>query len=98
VPFAFSLDDYDDELCDAPTLFLPLVDSPNHSLFPHGWNICGLLLQYDDNGPEAGKVFQRVGFAVISDADGDVARSGYHVDEWISPPWGEEDLEVVVIV
>ncbi|KAF2662094.1 HET-domain-containing protein [Lophiostoma macrostomum CBS 122681] len=98
VPDDVSLDDCDGDWTDDQTFFLPLVESPDYSTWHSECSVCGLLLQFHWRGLETRRVFQRVGFAVISKADGNVAGSGYHIDEWAAPPWREEDLEVIISV
>jgi hypothetical protein len=95
--FAFSLDDFRHDYWDKRTFFLPIVESPNYTLYDH-LNICGLLLQIAGGDVGRGRVFQRVGFAVVAKVDGSVALADHRVDNWTSPPWPEEELEVVVIL
>jgi hypothetical protein len=95
--YTFSLDDSGDHFHDRDTFFIPLADSPNFSGYKN-FTICGLLLQAVEGGVGLQRAFQRVGFAVISNVDGNVADSGYHLENWIPPPWPEEVLQHVVIV
>jgi hypothetical protein len=69
--FSFSLDDCGNYFHGADTFFIPLVESSGLSTH-EGDMICGLLLQAEGGMGRQG-TFQRVGFAVVSHVDGDVA-------------------------
>jgi hypothetical protein len=95
---AFSLDRNDDSVFNNRTFFLPLVESLDYMLYDDSLTICGLLLQFADCVMSETAVFRRVGFTVISNANGTVGRTSHRILNWTSPPWSEEDLGTIVIV
>lgn len=102
VAYTFSLDecygDGDDDWLTDPVYFLPLAEAPRYTSWDNELTICGLLLERYRNEHIARRLFQRVGFVVVSITDGNVAGSDYFVDEWKPPPWRAEELELVVVV
>lgn len=77
--YMFSLDDCGDHFYDKNTFFIPLVDSSNFSMYKE-LTIYGLFLQAVEGGTGRQGPFQRVGFAVASNVDGNVAHSGCHLE------------------
>lgn len=94
--WAFSLDDCGDEYHTNNTYFVSLAESPD------AWRvkrlrICGILVQDAKQNQTTETVFQRVGFAIVAPDDGDIAGTGIKLDNWVVPPWREDQLQVITI-
>jgi hypothetical protein len=76
--------------------FLPLSKSPDASRSPN-LTICGIIIKRLEP-PENSNQYKRIGFAITNKDDGNIANSGWYLDNWISPPWPEtmkREIEIV---
>lgn len=95
--WAFSLDDCGEEYYANNTYFIPLAESPDASRV-QTLTICGLLVQYAEQDQTAEEALQRVGFAIVSSMDGDIAGTGWHLKNWVPPPWREDQMRTLTII
>ena len=93
--WALSLDDITtrDSVGLTDTFFLPLIQSSDASE-KRNLTICGIFVQRVRSQGHRSS-FERVGFAIVDEEDGDIANSGWYLKQWISPPWPEE-LETTI--
>jgi hypothetical protein len=95
--WAFSLDDCGDEYYANDTYFIPLAESPDASRV-QTLTICGLLVQYAEQDQTIMEALQRVGFAIVSSTDGDIAGTGWHLKNWVPPPWREDQMRIITMI
>lgn len=75
-------------------LFLPIITRDN-AVTSNNLNICGLIVGRSRQTPEC---YERIGFAVVDGANGEIANTGWFVEDWNSPPWRDEERSNLELV
>jgi hypothetical protein len=86
---SFGLDDWGSLLNTVDQIkFLPIADLEKDEFTFHGLLLC------NSEDSEDVPCYRRIGFACLS-SDGNIAGSGFYVDGWTSPPWPDEELQMI---
>ena len=89
----FVLDDYRQGYWGETSYFLPLVEAPDND----GLDLRGIILQRV-KGTSDTEAFSRVGFAIVSEEDGCIAKSEWYCKHWAPRPWPESRLQTIILV